>query len=384
MLEKLKILHKHQIALWKYRRSKREPNKKNWLFSSTDNKCFNYNSKYLFDYVKKNYSEISAFYVINDEQKRQELNFEYEDDCFINTDTDEGIEMALSCKVWFTSAGLPIYAAGLYKDYDIINLWHGVPFKKILLDDKQLSLLSRIYFKTIFSRNYKYVVTTSKKLKPIMSRSFAVPTGKVKVFGQPRCDVLYKDNNSDEILKDLISSEVKYDRLVLYAPTFRDKEDTILFPFADYDKAELDKYLEDTDTLILVRRHISESADFTRYYSNRVLPFDDISDIMSVLNIFDALITDYSSIFIDYFKLDRKVIFLPYDKIKYMNDRGLNFKYEDIAVGYTPTSMHDFMLDLDKKDEFHEKRLDVMSILDTTKGTVSEKICQEIMGELGI
>ena len=44
-----------------------------WLFSSTDNRHFNYNSKPLFEYVVKHHPEIRARYVINDPGLRRRI-----------------------------------------------------------------------------------------------------------------------------------------------------------------------------------------------------------------------------------------------------------------------------------------------------------------------
>ena len=41
-----------------------------WLFSSTDNRHYNYNSRYLFEYVKDNLPEITPLFVINDPELR--------------------------------------------------------------------------------------------------------------------------------------------------------------------------------------------------------------------------------------------------------------------------------------------------------------------------
>ena len=49
---------------------------------------------------------------------------------------------------------------------------------------------------------------------------------------------------------------------------------------------------------------------------------------MDIADIFDILITDYSSIYIDYLLLDRPLIFLPYDKEQYLKGRGMNFEYD--------------------------------------------------------
>ena len=64
-----------------------------------------------------------------------------------------------------------------------------------------------------------------------------------------------------------------------------------------------------------------------KYLSGRVvyLGNEQMEDIMEILNIFDLLITDYSSIYIDYLILNRPMIFLPYDKEKYLQGKRNEF-----------------------------------------------------------
>ena len=177
-----------------------------WLFSSTDNSHYNYNSRYLFEYVKENLPEITPLFVINDSELRNSLSSKYGKQYFIETENIQGIRQALSAGVWFTSAGLPAYGTGLHKKRLIINLWHGVPLKKIALLDPNLKKAARIYFKKIFSENYTCILTTSHELIPLMARSFAVSEDKIKVWGQPRNDGLFQKNDCREILGHLPDS----------------------------------------------------------------------------------------------------------------------------------------------------------------------------------
>lgn len=107
-------------------------------------------------------------------------------------------------------------------------------------------------------------------------------------------------------------------------PTFRDYGVTSLFPFKDYDKQALDAFLEKEDAVIFLRTHISEQGNAGPYLSDRVryLGNEQAEDIMDIADIFDILITDYSSIYIDYLLLDRPLIFLPYDKERYLKGPG--------------------------------------------------------------
>lgn len=384
MLTKLRLLYKYTKAVKRYVRNCGVIYHNRWLFSSVDNTEFNYNSGYLFEYVLKNHPEIEVYYVINDEEKREKLNRLYHGDYFINTLNEEGMEKALSCKTWFTSAGLPIYAKRLYQHYNIINLWHGIPLKKIALKDKNLGFFSRLMFKKIFSDNYRYILTSSESLLPVMQESFGVSVDKIKVWGQPRCDLLYKKNDAKKILEEIYGRELEFKHLVLYAPTYRDREETKLFPFYDYDADILEQYLAGSQTLILVKGHINEKADFTRYYTEHILPLNTSSDITRILNIFDILITDYSSIYIDYLKLDRSIIFLSYDKERYIRGRGFNFDFDEVTPGIKPVDLQGFINALKGVDDeyYSIKRHETLRILDTTVGEVSETICRNVLEEL--
>ena len=57
-----------------------------WLFSSTDNSHYNYNSRYLFEYVKENLPEITPLFVINDPELRNSLSSKYGKQYFIETE----------------------------------------------------------------------------------------------------------------------------------------------------------------------------------------------------------------------------------------------------------------------------------------------------------
>ena len=76
MVDKIKALLKGQAAMLL---AGNKVNKKIWIFSSTDNEEFNYNSRALFLYVRHNLPEITPKYVINDEKKRRSLKEQYGD-----------------------------------------------------------------------------------------------------------------------------------------------------------------------------------------------------------------------------------------------------------------------------------------------------------------
>lgn len=353
-----------------------------WLFSSTDNSHYNYNSRYLFEYVKENLPEITPLFVINDPELRNSLSSKYGKQYFIETENIQGIRQALSAGVWFTSAGLPAYGTGLHKKRLIINLWHGVPLKKIALLDPNLKKAARIYFKKIFSENYTCILTTSHELIPLMSRSFAVSEDKIKVWGQPRNDGLFQKNDCHEILGQLFPDLPEYTKTVLYAPTFRDYGQVQLFPFKDFDQKQLEAFLDEKNMLLFIRTHVAEQGSAAPYLGKRIrfLGNEQAEDVTGILNIFDCLITDYSSIYIDYLLTDKPMIFLPYDRQQYLDGRGMNFDYDDVTPGPKPETFNDFLDALSPKEDFWKsERTRVNRLFNEIQHPCAADICNKVL-----
>ena len=353
-----------------------------WLFSSTDNSHYNYNSRYLFEYVKENLPEITPLFVINDPELRNSLSSKYGKQYFIETESIQGIRQALSAGVWFTSAGLPAYGTGLHKKRLIINLWHGVPLKKIALLDPNPKKAARIYFKKIFSENYTCILTTSHELIPLMARSFAVSEDKIKVWGQPRNDGLFQKNDCREILGQLFPDLPEYTKTVLYAPTFRDYGQVQLFPFKDFDQKQLEAFLDEKNMLLFIRTHVAEQGSAAPYLGKRIrfLGNEQAEDVTGILNIFDCLITDYSSIYIDYLLTDKPMIFLPYDRQQYLDGRGMNFDYDDVTPGPKPETFNDFLDALSPKEDFWKsERTRVNRLFNEIQHPCAADICNKVL-----
>lgn len=364
------------------------PNPYIWVFSSTENRYYNYNSKYLFEYVKENLPEITPYFVINDDALRKKLGEIYGEAYFIETNTAEGIKKVLGAGVWFTSAGLPVYGTGLGENRLIVNLWHGVPLKRIALMDRNLKRTARVYFRKIFSENYTHILTTSRGLVPVMAKSFGVGEERIRVWGQPRNDGIFVAHDREAILRGLYRDLPEYKNIVLYAPTFRDGGETRLFPFADYDRDTLGDFLEKEKLLIFVRTHVQEKSSANVYLSSRIryLGVEEAEDITGLLGIFDLLVTDYSSIYIDYLLTGKPMIFLPYDKEEYLDERGMNFTYEKVTPGPKPETQAEFTKALATllggEDSYRKERDRVNHFFNEIRRPCALEICRQILKEI--
>nr|WP_317349581.1 CDP-glycerol glycerophosphotransferase family protein [uncultured Blautia sp.] len=366
----------------------KKPDMYTWVFSSVDNCYYNYNSKYLFEYVKEHLPQITPLFVINEENLRRELSEQYGKEYFIETESKEGISRVLEAGVWFTSAGLPVYGTGLGKNRLIVNLWHGVPLKKIALMDPNLKKAARIYFKKIFSENYTWILTTSRELVPVMAKSFQVSEDRLRVWGQPRNDCIFAPPDRKQILEDVYPDLPEYKKVVLYAPTFRDYGNTRLFPFEDFDKKVFEDFLEQEKILLLLRLHIKEAAAADAYVSSRIRRFgsEEAGDVTGMLGMFDLLITDYSSIYIDYLLTDKPLMFLPYDRERYLDGRGMNFDYDEVTPGPKSETMKEFMMEIKEfmngEDSWKKERDRVNLKFNEVKEPCASNICNQVLLEI--
>ncbi|MGN1183628.1 MAG: CDP-glycerol glycerophosphotransferase family protein, partial [Oliverpabstia sp.] len=110
-------------------------------------------------------------------------------------------------------------------------------------------------------------------------------------------------------------------------------------------------------------------------------------DIMEVLNIFDMLITDYSSIYIDYLLTGKPVMFLPYDREEYLKERGMNFDYDQVTPGPKPKTLKEFLNSvyelLYNHNSYGQQRADVNRFFNEIQEPCCEKICEKVKSLTG-
>ena len=229
---------------------------------------------------------------------------------------------------------LPIKLAAGTK---LVYLAHGLPFKRPNFDAKN--------FKTIIStrydielmyklfKNMNYHASCSDVFNDILKNAYSISKKKVISIGYPRNDLLFVDNNHfiSEIKKNNnIPNSIK--NIILYAPTFRDDK-IAEFPLNQQLFQELNDNLKKSDSILLLKAHkFNIIINFKVLENIKVIPANQ--DIQELLLISNALITDYSSVFLDYVLTLNPIIFFAYDIEFYREERGdFYFKYEDFVPG---------------------------------------------------
>jgi len=143
--------------------------------------------------------------------------------------------------------------------------------------------------------------------------------------------------------------------------------------------------------LTIFRFHL-QNQEQTRFVETKHIRFineDKFEDIMTVLNNFDLLVTDYSSMYIDYLLLDRPIVFLPYDLSDYSKKRGFNFDYNLVTPGEKVTDTCEHFCDviqhnLEKPELGSKERTRVNHFFNSARNSNRERVYQYILSKLKI
>ena len=165
-------------------------------------------------------------------------------------------------------------------------------------------------------------------------------------------------------LVDLQKAYVAAGTNILYAPTFReDVRYNNIFDYFDVDKFQ--KELGDEYSLIIRLHPRVFDYDKDNSISNKLSKLDntiinctDYENEQDLLLISDMLITDYSSIMIDFGLLRKPIIFYAYDLENYLNnERGFYLDYNKDLPGPIVENMDD-LVGIIKDNNYDYDRLD--------------------------
>jgi len=241
------------------------------------------------------------------------------------------------------------------------NTWHGFGLKGIFFADSGDTDHNR---KSVLKLNQKtdFFLVSSKIESATMTKCFLIDPNKFLYIGQPRNDSLVK-GSSENYLNRLFKTIPEYQKIILYAPTYRRNNSVKMFPFTDFEITKFKKFLEQEKMIFLVRGHYYSTTSEEKISDDRIfnLSHEVVEDVYDILSQVDILITDYSSIYTDFLLLDRPMIFLPYDLDDYERKRGLLLDDFDFwTPGSKPSNYDEFIQELTKlnknTDEYSVKR----------------------------
>lgn len=308
-------------------------NKSIWVFGAWFGKSFSDNPKYMYQYVASAHSkEITPIWIAKDRElinnlQKLGVNAYYYKSVM-------GIYYQIVAKVAFVGHSITSDLNSCFIGFNTkrIQLWHGIPLKKIGFDDhiftNKPGLLQRRpkVFALLTNDSYDMITSTGGKCSKIFSSAFNLPLEKCVITGFPRNDVfLEKENKPSKKYK------------VIYMPTFRGGlgAEFDLFKSFGFDLIDIEKKLAAENIELHIRTHPANKPSkfiLKAIENSDCLQMSTISDIYECINSYDCLITDYSSIMFDFVISGKPIILAPFDLDSYLKvDRELYYDYSDIT-----------------------------------------------------
>ena len=372
--------------------------KKLWVFGSSGYH-FRDNSKYFFLYVVNNHPEIKPVWISRNKELVTELKAKgYTAEYYMSW---QGIRYLLRAKLCITEAGVATINLWFCGGIKNINLWHGIPLKKVGIgnkhyyfpQEKNIPNIKRwAWFRIIsfFERNPDFLLVTSEYYRDVMKTAFAAKDENIFIGGQPRNDVFFHsvegavtlDTQRESDAVDAAESNTN----ILCMPTYRDSGEGWLTA-SGIDLQRLNSQLKASNTSLWIKLHPQEvkNVETKKLQFSHIRMMEGNVDMYPLLKKFDALITDYSSIYFDYLLVDRPIIFFCYDLEKYLSvDRDMYFAYEDMICGpmvKTTKELFIALADLQNgKDLYKERRTEIRDrVYEYQDGSGSERIFEELM-----
>lgn len=313
------------------------PKKENsYLLGSKDCSKFFGNPKYFFLYLCKYQNDCNFYWITSNKKILKDLKTRNLPVLYLYS--LNGFIGILRSKFLIFTHGISdlSYSIMLPGKFNKIQTWHGTPLKKIEkgsiknLDFTQ-KLLQRFIVNSKENRSYHTILAASEETKRIFNKVFE--NKNVSILGFPRNDVFF--NNA--ILYDNYEKTLnlnKYEKVILYCPTFRDNPSSKIVFSADF-LEKLNNYMKDLNYIFLIKKHINEKQIFNvNNFSNIIDVSDKVEDVQDLLVFTDILITDYSSVFFDFVLCDRPIIFYCYDFKEYLkNSRDMYYDYFEEMPG---------------------------------------------------
>lgn len=347
-----------------------------WIFGSWGGNEFADNPKYLYNYVRNHNHKIKPVWLTRNPILCKKLKKEGHLVFMINS--FKGIWYACRAQIGITSHGMIDLNRFACARLKIVQTWHGIPMKPVLLSDpkeseiqkrKIIHLLSYFFFflkkQYGFDKNFVVLSSSDYVTKTILEICFG-KNAPFKNIGFPRLDGLFSPNMESEISQKIQSLKKEGKKIGIYMPTYRRENESDIVSLFVSNFQKIDEYLKLNNRVLFLKLHPFEHHKVKGLKASENIYFIDNNeienDIYSILSFFDFLISDYSSIIFDYLLLARPTYLLVPDREDYISTNG-NFVYDYINIGLPISENWNHLLNMISNPfiEVCPKKIDLIS-----------------------
>ncbi len=358
-------------AYWKYTRVPKENDL--WVFTGFRGAVYMDNTKYFYEYVLKHHPEIRAVWLTRDEgvyNMLKSAGMPVE-----RMESPAGIKLA-------SRAGIAVTDHFYVSDYTgrwgvndatrIVQLWHGVGFKKMgdasgvrnttergvrYSGDILISAKDGAFTRHIKKIKYRLLAPFREKMEKyflflcpgreqveMMAVPWSIPEKALFTAGQPRNLPLYE------------SAPQKSPAKILYAPTYRFDPASERALIEDFlaNRQRIQQKMEALGAVMYLRLHPHTWRDYSGLITpalagtDRVLALTE-KDVYAFLGTFSVVISDYSSVSLDFAALDRPTVYFCPDYERFCREEaGLNGDFLASVPGPVTRNWGDTLAETEK------------------------------------
>ena len=211
-----------------------------------------------------------------------------------------------------------------------IQTWHGTPLKRLGRDIADVvptgSYLKMMDREASF---WDFLISPSEYCTQIFPSTFGYK-GTILETGYPRNDILVSRANDRDLIRKSLGITDSKQRVVLYAPTWRDSKRTATGNWKPVNF--LQGSLGDNVT-VLFRGHTNTHSAHSAQVAGGAIDVTEYKNVAELYLAADVLVTDYSSSMFDFSVTGKPMIFLAPDLDDYVAKRGFYFDFEKLAPG---------------------------------------------------
>lgn len=343
------------------------------------------NAYAVFQYIrKKKQKRYKLYWLIEESSKVDIIQKEIDETgggaVAVSKKSLRGIWIFLRCRYNFTTHGIFEKIHVRQKPDKMVSLWHGMPIKGIGTKNKH---------QVAVAQNQDLMVASSEVFQKIMSECFNISIDKVLPIGQPRCDMLFEPTDFFE--KRNINRYL-YSKVGIWLPTYRMtifgsgehdgdyREGKISF-LDEHDLSRLDSELGKINQLLIIKLHpmdLLQEYEFGKYNNILIIKQKDFQEqLYPLLGSCDYLLSDYSSVSIDYDVCRKPMGFVLDDADEYGESRG--FIFDDITEVLPGTIIRDYqsLVDFINNPQYKEAKICINKYYDN-------KATERLLDYLGI
>ncbi|MDR1397706.1 MAG: CDP-glycerol glycerophosphotransferase family protein [Desulfarculales bacterium] len=310
------------------------------LFLFISRPDFSDNSHALWKYINQNTAYKTAWLIKN--RAACELLKERNIACEL---FDSAAGVALAQKARYVISNIYFWGLHKYPGQIYINLWHGSGIKAHYFYDRNND--NQPYYEAKRDSELTDLYLVQGVLdKFILAALLNCDARKMLVTGQPRIDNIKEAAGKDNLECIFENITRKYDRLILFAPTFRRTtysvvgkyyQDNIL-GLPDFNSSSFNEIMAKHKAALVVKLHPIEETNFISIDlegDENIFLLKNLDMLKAglqmndLINAFDVMISDYSSIAYDFLLLDRPIIYNIPDQEEYAQKQGFVFPHID-------------------------------------------------------